>query len=230
MPERFDQSVVNETVLQTGNMVGDLAMSFFGEFTEVPYSQDKFEMIKITQRLLEAGVPVITEASFSYDDNFCMVDILRAVNSGYELIEVKGSTSSPGSGVDKVRPIYLHDMAYQAYVLTHCGVRLKKVSIMQLNREYVRRGELDIHELFVITDCTGLEVRQKSSPQLGCAKRLRRKSVQWLQSIRQNELETYFKKFAEDIGNENSDEDKARRKAFLGEVKKKTKMIIELVK
>ena len=37
MPEEFDESVLNEAVLETGNKVGDLAMGIFGDFTEVPF-------------------------------------------------------------------------------------------------------------------------------------------------------------------------------------------------
>ncbi len=34
-PEEFDESVINQNVLTTGNMVGDLAMSLLGDFVEV---------------------------------------------------------------------------------------------------------------------------------------------------------------------------------------------------
>ena len=154
MPEKFDQSVVDETRLSVGNEVGDLAMGYFGEFIEVQFSQDFSEMIETTKRLLDSGTPVIAEAAFNYDRNTCMVDILRACRGGYELIEVKSSTGSIGDGAEKTKPIYLHDMAYQAYVLARCGVKIKSVFIMQLNCDYVRQGELDIQELFVTTDCT----------------------------------------------------------------------------
>ena len=161
-PELFDQSVMNETILNTGNVVGDLAMGYFGEFAEVPFSQDKSAMLVETQRLLSAGTRIITEASFSFDGNYCIVDILRTVNDGYELVEVKSSTFAPSGSPDEVKPIYMHDMAYQAYVLNNCGLKIKKVSIMQLNREYVRRGELDLGELFVLIDCTDRVSRMQS--------------------------------------------------------------------
>jgi len=155
MPDMFDQSVMDETRLSVGNEVGDLAMGFFGDFTEVPYSKDFAEMTETTKRLLSVGTPVIAEATFACEGSACMVDILRASESGYEIIEVKSSTGSVGDGVEQVKPIYLHDMAYQVYVLTHCGIDITGVYIMQLNRDYVRHGELNIQELFAMTDCTG---------------------------------------------------------------------------
>ena len=75
-PEQFDDSVMNQAILDTGLEVGDLAMGLFGDFSEVPYG-DLNEMIKETQRLLQAGTKNIAEASFSYNGLFCSVDLLK---------------------------------------------------------------------------------------------------------------------------------------------------------
>ena len=56
-PEEFDNSVLNQSVLESGNEVGDLAMGLFGEFTEVPYG-DLGNMLDETQRLIAEGIPV----------------------------------------------------------------------------------------------------------------------------------------------------------------------------
>ena len=154
MPELFDISVMNESVLRTGNTVGDVAMGYFGPFTEVPFSEDKTNMLDETRRLLDAGSEVITEAAFSIAYGFCIVDILRKVDDGYEMIEVKSSTASPSDGAESAKEVYLHDMAFQCYVLRQCGLPVKKIWLMRLNREYVRRGELDLQALFTLTDCT----------------------------------------------------------------------------
>lgn len=37
MPEQFDSSVINESVVSTGNEVGDLAMGYYGPFVEVEF-------------------------------------------------------------------------------------------------------------------------------------------------------------------------------------------------
>ena len=161
-PELFDESVVNEALLNTGQQIGDLAMAYFGEFSEVTFTFDKAAMLAETERLLAAGTKVIAEASFSYDGNFCMVDILRAIPGGYELIEVKGSTGRAGDGPKEAKPIYLHDMAYQAYVLTGFGLQIKKVCLMQLNKDYIRKGDLDIQNLFVLSDCTDTIFQMKN--------------------------------------------------------------------
>ena len=145
-PEAFDGSVMNESVLETGNEVGDLAMGLFGDFTEVPFG-DLSEMIALTQELIDCGTKVIAEASFSYDGLFCSVDILKNLGGkDVEIYEVKSSTS--------VTDIYLHDATYQSYVLSKLGYNVRRICIVHINSRYVRNGELDLQELFQIEDIT----------------------------------------------------------------------------
>ena len=145
-PEEFDNSVINDSVMATGNEVGDLAMGLFGDFVEIPFG-DLGEMIKKTKELIEANTPVIAEASFSIDGLFCSVDILKNLgNKTVELYEVKSST--------EVKEIYYQDASFQCYILSKLGYTVKSCSIVYINNQYVRHGELDINELFTIEDIT----------------------------------------------------------------------------
>ena len=160
IPEQFDQSTMDETRIATGHAVGELAKGYFGVYAEVPFDRTNIGgMISETRRLLEAGANVIAEASFSYDGNFCSVDILRKTDNGYEIVEVKSSTQP--------KDIYYDDMAFQYYVVMNNGLPVSKVSLMQLNNEYTRQGELDLQELFSLTDCT--EVILRLQDDIGCA-------------------------------------------------------------
>ena len=148
MPEEFDDSCMNEAVLQTGNEVGDLAMGIFGEYTEVPFGDLK-EMMRITEELILQKTPVICEASFSFDGLFCSVDILRNLGRNrVELYEVKSSTS--------LHEIYLEDVSYQAMVLTKLGYHVTRACLIHLNKEYVRLGDLALNELFTTEDLTDI--------------------------------------------------------------------------
>ena len=152
LPQEFDQSVLNQAVLETGSAVGDLAMGYFGPFVEVAFCEgSKQAMLEETERLLDDALtgrgPVnIAEASFAFDGNFCSVDILRVEPDGVHLVEVKSSTH--------MNPIYYHDMAFQVWVLGKCGLHVKSASLMHLNSGYVRQGELDLQQLFVPEDCS----------------------------------------------------------------------------
>ena len=145
-PEEFDESVMNQTVLDNGNKVGDLAMGMFGDFVEVPFG-DFGGMITKTKELIDSGEKIIAEASFAYDGLFCSVDILKNLGGNkVELYEVKSST--------EIKEIYLDDVAYQRYVLAMLGYDVVKVCLIYINNNYVRHGELNLDELFNIEDVT----------------------------------------------------------------------------
>ena len=59
-----------------------------------------------------------------------MVDILLTEPDGVRLVEVKSSTC--------MSDIYLHDMAFQTWVLRRCGFNVKSAVLMHLNNQYVR--------------------------------------------------------------------------------------------
>lgn len=143
-----DEAVItaSDAVLRTGTEVGDLARKYFGEYSLVEFNPDKKKMCQDTESYIAAGEKIIAEASFLYKNNFCSVDILRNMGNGVQLIEVKSST--------EIHDIYLDDMAYQYYVLTHCGIHVTDVFNMHINSQYVRHGELDLQQLFVVENCT----------------------------------------------------------------------------
>ena len=146
-PELFDNSVMKESVLETGNKVGDLAMNIFGDYTEVEYSEDLTKMLDDTKKLIENGTKVICEASFTFDGLFCAVDILKNNgNNEVEIYEVKSST--------EIKDIYVHDVSYQNYVLENLGYHVTRICLVYINNEYVRHGELDLDQLFNIDDLT----------------------------------------------------------------------------
>lgn len=135
--------------MAVGNEIGDLAMGLFGDFTEVTVLKDDDRpdisaMLQQTQDCLRRGVENICEASFSYKGLYCAVDILHKERGGYAIYEVKSSTHA--------QPIYGVDVAYQKYVLEHCGVKVTGTYLVCLDPAYVRGEELDIHALFQIID------------------------------------------------------------------------------
>lgn len=147
---------------EAGNVVGDLAMNLFGEFEEVTTTDsadrlDLKEMLRKTADCLSRGVENICEASFSWDGNYCAVDILHRQGDGYAIYEVKSSTNSYTDPLkDKDLMHYAWDIAYQKYVLTQCGVNVTGVYLVQLDSDYVRGKELDIQGLFIKTDMSKL--------------------------------------------------------------------------
>lgn len=148
-PELATPDASLESRLADGNEIGDLAMGLFGDFVEVSaYGEngkiDLAEMMRRTDELIAKGTPVICEASFSYNGNYCAVDILKREGNGYAIYEVKSST--------EVKPIYVADVAYQKYVLEHCGISVSGTYLVCINSDYVFDGTLKLDEFFKIID------------------------------------------------------------------------------
>lgn len=154
-------AVIDEMVqarFDAGNVVGDLAMGLFGEYVEVTaYDGEKLDlpkMIEDTKAEMEKGTANICEASFSYNGLYCAVDILRKDGDGWAIYEVKSSTKhiDDNGKVTDDKEVYIADISYQKYVLEHCGVNVTGTYLVCLNGDYVYDGNLNLQQLFFISD------------------------------------------------------------------------------
>ena len=84
----------NETTLENGTEVGFVAKDLFDKYIDVEYSDNLYKMIEDTKRIINENIYCnICEASFSYNNNFCSIDILKKDKDNYEIYEVKSSLS-----------------------------------------------------------------------------------------------------------------------------------------
>ena len=144
----------NASVLENGTEVGIIAKDLLGKSTDIEYNEDLQVMIKDTEESLKQDSVIITEASFSYNNNFCSVDILKKDKDSYEIYEVKSSTS--------ISNIYLEDVSYQVYVLKNLGYNITKASIVYINSKYIRGRELELDKLFIIEDVTDIALQKQA--------------------------------------------------------------------
>ena len=156
-PEEATIDAGVEARFEQGNMVGDLAMGLFGDFKEAHVekpdgSLDLVAMVVQTQQWMQQGVENICEASFALDGHYCAVDILRKNGDGWDIYEVKSSSFPEEDGQEAKLEKYAPDIAYQKWLLTQCGVKVKGTYLVCLNSNYVRQGELDLQKLFAVID------------------------------------------------------------------------------
>ncbi len=143
----------NQSVLDNGTLVGEVAKNLFGPHINIEFNKDLSKMLEDTKKALTNKEAVITEASFSYKNNFCSVDILKKDDEDYEIYEVKSSTS--------LKDIYIEDLSYQVFVLLKLGYKIRKASLVHINPNYIRKGDLDLKKLFKIEDITSLVISNK---------------------------------------------------------------------
>jgi hypothetical protein len=141
---REDSSVSKKAIFEQGTTIGLLAQDFFkGGYDASPedYSRISKSLIN-TQKAIENGETIIYEATFEYNGLLSAIDILVKDNNQWKAYEVKSSTS--------VSETYIIDAAVQYYTIVNSGLKLSDISIVLINSEYVRKGEINLNEFFNI--------------------------------------------------------------------------------
>ena len=140
---------------EAGTDVGRYAHLLFPGGVEVPFDgHTNVQQLSQTQDLLDKGSHTIYEATFSHVGVFIRADRTRTVQDGWKLYEVKSASD--------VKPHFPQDVAIQYFVLTGCGIPLRRAFLVHIDTGYIRRGEIDMRALFSMQDLTD-EVRKKQA-------------------------------------------------------------------
>ena len=145
-PSLRDEETEEQTaIFQTGTDVGLLARKLFpygiDASPQTPYQYQ--QSIADTAKYIRKGVNTIYEAAFQFDGIMAAIDILVEKKGKWYAFEVKSTA--------KVKSQHIQDAALQYYVITNSGLPLEDISIVHLNTDYVRYGDLDIQKLFTCT-------------------------------------------------------------------------------
>ena len=155
-PELKDEvSDAKEALFSSGRDVGVFAQQLFPGGVEIPYEgQSLSDQVKQTQSEIKKGTATIYEAAFGYKGAFCKVDILHKGKRGWEIYEVKSSTG--------MKDVYYDDVAFQYYVLRSTGLPVSRASLVHINNQYVKDGDIEVDRLFTIQDLTEMAQEQES--------------------------------------------------------------------
>jgi len=144
-PELRDQiTEAQQAIFSQGHRVGELAQQLFpgGILAAFDLPEGFMKSMNYTQQLLKDGKDVIYEAGFIYQNTHCFVDILMKENGSWKICEVKSST--------EVKEVNVLDAAFQYYILNGLGMQVSDVSIIHINNQYERLGEIEVEQLFKI--------------------------------------------------------------------------------
>jgi len=140
--EEQHYSEENMLIFSRGTSVGELAQAYFPnarlavESGEMPCKETGL----LTQEFIKQGVETICEATFIYESTIVAVDLLHKEIDGWHIYEVKSTNST--------KETHVLDVAIQYYVLKGCGLEISDASVMHFDRAYVRKGALNVRELF----------------------------------------------------------------------------------
>lgn len=141
--EMDELSEMQKAIFKRGTNVGELAHKLFpGGTIAAQGDPPNYERaLKRTKELINSDVKVIYEAAFMFNEVLSIADIVVMEKGGAKVYEVKSSTS--------VSETYINDAALQYYVISNLGIRVKDFSIIYINNQYVRKGDLNLKELFI---------------------------------------------------------------------------------
>jgi Domain of unknown function(DUF2779) len=141
-----------QAVFDQGHDVGAFAKRMFPNGIEIDTAPTDFEgAIELTKKHLSSRRPIF-EATLSANGGYARADILNPVSKNeWDIIEVKSTTS--------LKNIHIPDLAFQAWVFTEAGLKIRKCILCHINNEFVRHGEIKPTEFFTFCDVTA-EVSQ----------------------------------------------------------------------
>ncbi len=146
LPE-IDEST--QAIFEAGYEFESYAEKLFPEGIRLGF--DSFpEYNSLTTRTREAlnnGSKTILQGRFEANGLTCIVDVLdRVDDKTFDLIEIKSST--------RAKPEHYYDLAFQIKVLEESGLTIGTVSVIHINKEYKRNGDIDPQQITAITDVT----------------------------------------------------------------------------
>lgn len=138
-----------QAIFDQGNKVGLLAQELFPGGVDAS-TENHFEYLKsveTTRQLIKQGEKVIYEATFMYNNVVAAIDILVKDADGWKAYEVKSSTG--------VSETYIKDASIQYYIISNSGIELQDIFIVHINNQYIKKGPLNVNELFSMVSVLG---------------------------------------------------------------------------
>jgi len=141
-----------ERIFAMGREVDDLSRELFaGGVVINGFNQEGW---KNTQKVMKNGEKVLFQPTVVSHPLTCRADILTKSKKGdsWDINEVKMATT--------VKKEYIYDTGFQKICFENAGIKIDRINLIHINREYVRHGEIEIKKLFISEDITD-EVSKK---------------------------------------------------------------------
>ena len=136
-----------QAIFDQANEVGAFAKKLFPTGIGIgPPPGDFDAAIQLTQSALPYRLPIF-EAAFAANGGYARADILNpVVQDEWDLIEVKSTT--------RTKDVHIPDLAFQTWVFTAAGIKIRRCILCHINNQFVRQGEVDPHQFFKRHDVT----------------------------------------------------------------------------
>lgn len=163
-----EMSLFLQKLIKDGYEVEEFAQKLFPDGIELTGSSD---VLKLKTKQYLDKKQTMFQATFETDrDLFAKIDILEfdKESGKWNIYEIKASSSIKTD----LKHNHLKDVTFQTFVAEESGVPINKSFIIHINKDYVRKGEINPHELFIIEDVSDAIREEKDSVQIEIKKAL----------------------------------------------------------
>lgn len=144
-----------QAVFDIGNLFESYAEQLFPDGVRIGFDNHD-EYLSLPARTTEAlkdGATTIFQGRFEHEQLTFICDVIKIVgDKTVDLYEIKSST--------KAKAEHIYDLAFQMEVLERCGFTVRTISVIHVNNQFVRAGEVDPTDITATTDVT-VAVRAK---------------------------------------------------------------------
>jgi len=140
-----------QAMFDAGNLFETYADKLFPDGLRLGFDinnyQDYLDLPERTQKALKNGAKTIFQGRFEHSQLTFICDVVQFLDDKtVDLCEIKSST--------KVKIEHELDLAFQMIVLELCGYTVRNISVIHVNNEYIRNGEIIPSEFASIVDIT----------------------------------------------------------------------------
>ncbi|MEK7131303.1 MAG: DUF2779 domain-containing protein [Patescibacteria group bacterium] len=145
----FKPSDFEKSLLTKGNLVETWARKLFPDGVLIREGGDA--AVQITKEHIAKKTHVLFQSKFVWDKFLAKNDALEydKENDCWNLYEIKG-TNSLDENAKEID--HVEDAMFQTIILKALNIKVGKIFIIHLNKEYVKDGEINVEELFIKDD------------------------------------------------------------------------------
>jgi len=138
-----------QSIFDAGYLFESYAEKLFPDGIKLNWEgyQQYMDLPMRTNEAIMSGAKTIFQGRFESGEITCIVDVIVFKDKKtLDLYEIKSSNSA--------KPSHEHDLAFQTIVLEDAGYKVGKISVIHVNKDFVRNGDIKVEEFAEITDVT----------------------------------------------------------------------------
>jgi len=139
-----------QAIFDDGKLFEEYANKLFPDAVKVGFNLGDSSYLTMPQRTMQtinSDAQTMLQGRIEAGEITCIFDVLQKTGDQmFDLFEIKSST--------EVKEDHILDLAFQTVVLENAGFKVRRMYVIYVNKDYKRKGEIDIHKMTTQSDVT----------------------------------------------------------------------------